>query len=47
MTRREDIATYLERLNEAPLDEEEIEDDCLCLIFTCCHPLCPQKDKLR
>jgi RNA polymerase sigma-70 factor (ECF subfamily) len=34
-----DLAAYIEaRLNEAPLDEEEIEDDRLRLIFTCCHP---------
>jgi RNA polymerase sigma-70 factor, ECF subfamily len=39
-----DLAAYIEvRSNEAcihetPLDEEEIEDDRLRLIFTCCHP---------
>jgi RNA polymerase sigma-70 factor (ECF subfamily) len=34
-----DLAAYIEaRLNEAPLGEEEIEDDRLRLIFTCCHP---------
>jgi RNA polymerase sigma-70 factor (ECF subfamily) len=33
-----DIAAYVEHLNKAPLDEEEIEDDRLRLIFTCCHP---------
>ena len=38
-----DLAAYIEtRINEAPLDEEEIEheieDDRLRLIFTCCHP---------
>jgi RNA polymerase sigma-70 factor, ECF subfamily len=34
-----DLAAYIEaRINEARLDEEEIEDDRLRLIFTCCHP---------
>ena len=34
-----DIALQLEaRINEASLDDEEIEDDRLRLIFTCCHP---------
>src|SRR5579863_3573063 len=34
-----DLAAYIEaRINQAPLDEEEIEDDRLRLIFTCCHP---------
>jgi RNA polymerase sigma-70 factor (ECF subfamily) len=33
-----DLALYLEaHINDAP-DEEEIEDDRLRLIFTCCHP---------
>ena len=39
-----DLADYIEaRINEAPfdLDEEEIEDDRLRLIFTCCHPALP------
>lgn len=36
---QKDLAAYIEaRINEAPLDEEEIEDDRLRLIFTCCHP---------
>jgi RNA polymerase sigma-70 factor, ECF subfamily len=39
-----DLADYIEaRINEAPIeiDEEEIEDDRLRLIFTCCHPALP------
>ena len=38
---QQDIALYLEtRINQAP-QEEEIEDDRLRLIFTCCHPALP------
>jgi RNA polymerase sigma-70 factor, ECF subfamily len=34
-----DLAAYIESLiNEARPDEDEIEDDRLRLIFTCCHP---------
>jgi RNA polymerase sigma-70 factor (ECF subfamily) len=37
-----DIAAHIEsRINEVPLDDEEIEDDRLRLIFTCCHPALP------
>src|SRR5215813_13607066 len=42
-----DFALYMEaRINEASLDDEEawneeIEDDRLRLIFTCCHPALP------
>src|ERR1700761_1242083 len=36
-----DLAAYIERIHEAPLDEEGIEDDRLRLIFTCCHPALP------
>jgi len=36
---QEDLALYLQtRINEAPHEDEEIEDDRLRLIFTCCHP---------
>ena len=35
---RDLVACTEARINEAPLDEEEIEDDRLRLIFTCCHP---------
>jgi RNA polymerase sigma-70 factor (ECF subfamily) len=39
-----DLAAYIEaRINEAPLDDHEIEDDRLRLIFTCCR----RKDRLR
>jgi RNA polymerase sigma-70 factor (ECF subfamily) len=34
-----DIVAHMEsRVNDAPLENEEIEDDRLRLIFTCCHP---------
>jgi RNA polymerase sigma-70 factor, ECF subfamily len=36
---QKDLALYLEaRVDETPHEEEEIEDDRLRLIFTCCHP---------
>src|SRR5271154_3034075 len=41
---QKDLALYLEarineaRIGEAPHEDEEIEDDRLRLIFTCCHP---------
>jgi RNA polymerase sigma-70 factor, ECF subfamily len=36
---QKDLALYLEaRSNEGPHEDEEIEDDRLRLIFTCCHP---------
>src|SRR5215471_4016315 len=39
---QKDLALYLEaRINEASVDEHEIEDDRLRLIFTCCHPALP------
>ena len=39
---QKDIALYLEaRINEALNEDEEIEDDRLRLIFTCCHPALP------
>ena len=42
-----DLADYIEaRINEAPLDEEEIEDDRLRLIFTCCHPALPPEGQV-
>jgi RNA polymerase sigma-70 factor, ECF subfamily len=41
-----DLAVYIERINEAPLDEEEIEDDRLRLIFTCCHPALPPEGQV-
>src|SRR5258707_12435705 len=33
-------------LPEASLNEDEIEDDCLRLIFTCCHPALPPEGQL-
>lgn len=42
-----DLADYIEaRINQAPLDEEEIEDDRLRLIFTCCHPALPPEGQV-
>ena len=36
---QKDLALYLEaRINDTPHEDEEIEDDRLRLIFTCCHP---------
>src|SRR5215468_1738756 len=33
-----DLVAHMEsRVNDAPLEDEEIEDDHLRLIFTCCH----------
>src|SRR6185503_13673563 len=34
-----DLVAHIEsRANHAPLEDEEIDDDRLRLIFTCCHP---------
>jgi RNA polymerase sigma-70 factor (ECF subfamily) len=42
-----DLALYMEaRINEASLDDEEIEDDRLRLIFTCCHPALPPEGQV-
>jgi RNA polymerase sigma-70 factor (ECF subfamily) len=42
-----DFALYMEpRINEAPFDDEEIEDDRLRLIFTCCHPALPPEGQV-
>ena len=42
-----DLAAYIEeRINEAPFDEEGIEDDRLRLIFTCCHPALPPEGQV-
>jgi len=44
---QKDLALYIEaRINEAPPDEEEIEDDRLRLIFTCCHPALPPEGQV-
>ncbi|HEY1766602.1 MAG TPA: sigma factor, partial [Terracidiphilus sp.] len=37
-----DLALHMEaRISDAPHEDEEIEDDRLRLIFTCCHPALP------
>jgi len=47
-----DFALYTEansneaRIREASLDDEEIEDDRLRLIFTCCHPALPPEGQV-
>ena len=42
-----DLALYLEaRINEAPHEDEEIEDDRLRLIFTYCHPALPPEGQV-
>jgi RNA polymerase sigma-70 factor, ECF subfamily len=42
-----DFALYTEaRMNEASLPDEEIEDDRLRLIFTCCHPALPPEGQV-
>ena len=35
------VAHFEARIHETPVDDEEIEDDRLRLIFTCCHPALP------
>ena len=45
--RHREYALCLEvRLNDAPLDDDEIEDDRLRLIFTCCHPALPTEGRV-
>jgi RNA polymerase sigma-70 factor (ECF subfamily) len=44
---QKDLTLYLEaRVNEAVHEDEEIEDDRLRLIFTCCHPALPPEGQL-
>ena len=44
---QKDLVAYIEaQINEAPLDQEEIEDDRLRLIFTCCHPALPPEGQV-
>jgi len=44
---QKDLALYLEaRVNDAPHEDEEIEDDRLRLIFTCCHPALPPEGQV-
>src|SRR5215475_9542634 len=42
-----DLIAHLEsRADEAPVEDEEIEDDRLRLIFTCCHPALPSEGQV-
>ncbi len=42
-----DLAAYMEaRINEAFLEDEDIEDHRLRLIFTCCHPALPPEGQV-
>src|ERR1051326_5721952 len=42
-----DLVAHIEsRANDAPLEDEEIEDDRLRLIFTCCHPALPAEGQV-
>ena len=44
---QKDLALHMEaRINEASLDDHEIEDDRLRLIFTCCHPALPPEGQV-
>ena len=44
---QKDFARYMEaRINEAAPEDEEIEDDRLRLIFTCCHPALPPEGQV-
>src|SRR5215469_902596 len=44
---QKDFALYMEaRINEEALDDHEIEDDRLRLIFTCCHPALPPEGQV-
>ena len=44
---QKDLALHLEaRISEAPPADEEIEDDRLRLIFTCCHPALPPEGRV-
>jgi RNA polymerase sigma-70 factor (ECF subfamily) len=42
-----DLVAHMEaRIREEPLDQDEIEDDRLRLIFTCCHPALPPEGQV-
>jgi RNA polymerase sigma-70 factor (ECF subfamily) len=44
---QQDLVAHIEsRVNEVPLEDEEIEDDRLRLIFTCCHPALPPEGQV-
>ena len=42
-----DLVAHIEaHINDAPFDKEEIEDDRLRLVFTCCHPALPPEGQV-
>src|SRR5215831_8233356 len=42
-----DLVAHIEsRVNDAPIQDEEIDDDRLRLIFTCCHPALPPEGQV-
>src|SRR3954468_14689098 len=42
-----DLVAHMEsRVNDGPLEDEEIDDDRLRLIFTCCHPALPPEGQV-
>jgi len=42
-----DLALYMEaRIGQEPLEDDQIEDDRLRLIFTCCHPALPPEGQV-
>src|SRR5581483_8589171 len=43
---RDLVAQMESRVNDVPLEEEEIGDDRLRLIFTCCHPALPPEGQV-
>ncbi len=44
---QKDLVAHMEsRVNDAPLEDEEIDDDRLRLIFTCCHPALPPEGQV-
>src|SRR5579862_435118 len=44
---QKDLVAHIEsRISDAPLADEEIEDDRLRLIFTCCHPALPPEGQV-
>ena len=44
---QKDLIAHLEsRVNDAPVEDEEIDDDRLRLIFTCCHPALPPEGQV-
>jgi RNA polymerase sigma-70 factor (ECF subfamily) len=44
---QKDLVAHMElRINAVPLEDEEIDDDRLRLIFTCCHPALPAEGQV-